>query len=207
MNQNNNNKPMPEEIRGWNWGAFFLHWIWGIGNNVWIALLSLIPFFGLIWMFVLGAKGNEWAWKHRHWESVAEFKQTQRRWGWAGLIIWCVVILIAIVVAVSVPKGFEHSVVSQASLQRVQQDARVRNLLGTPIKRVGMTSGFVRIYERSGGKMQLIYEIKGPKGKAMVYVQGIKLHGNKRYPEGWHITYLVVKGQDNRLIELTRPLK
>jgi len=23
---------MPAEIRRWNWGAFFLTWIWGVGN-------------------------------------------------------------------------------------------------------------------------------------------------------------------------------
>ena len=24
------------EIKGWNWGALILGWIWGIGNGVWI---------------------------------------------------------------------------------------------------------------------------------------------------------------------------
>ena len=23
---------LPAELKGWNWGAFFLHVIWGIGN-------------------------------------------------------------------------------------------------------------------------------------------------------------------------------
>ena len=52
--------PVPEEIKGWNWGAFWLTWIWGIAHNVWISLLvfCLWP----IWMIVLGIKGNEWAW-------------------------------------------------------------------------------------------------------------------------------------------------
>ncbi|HLH89365.1 MAG TPA: hypothetical protein VKX28_13005 [Xanthobacteraceae bacterium] len=34
---------VPPEIRRWNWGAFPLHWIWGIGNDTYIALLTLIP--------------------------------------------------------------------------------------------------------------------------------------------------------------------
>ncbi|VFS51713.1 hypothetical protein [Budvicia aquatica] len=50
---------IPAEIRGWNWGAFFLHWIWGIGNNTFIAFLVFIPFVNLVMPFVLGAKGNE----------------------------------------------------------------------------------------------------------------------------------------------------
>jgi hypothetical protein len=39
-------KAIPAEIRLWNWGAFLLNWIWGIGNQTYIALLALIPGFG-----------------------------------------------------------------------------------------------------------------------------------------------------------------
>ena len=56
---------VPEELKGWNWGAFFLTWIWGIGNSTYIALLMFIPLVNMILPFVLGAKGNEWAWKNR----------------------------------------------------------------------------------------------------------------------------------------------
>ncbi len=52
---------VPAEIKKWNWGAFFLSWIWGIGNQVWISLLGLIPIVNIVMIFVLGAKGNEWA--------------------------------------------------------------------------------------------------------------------------------------------------
>ena len=24
---------LPSELRGWNWGAFFLNWVWGLGNQ------------------------------------------------------------------------------------------------------------------------------------------------------------------------------
>jgi hypothetical protein len=34
---------VPPEIRRWNWGAFLLNWIWGIGNDTYIALLLFIP--------------------------------------------------------------------------------------------------------------------------------------------------------------------
>src|SRR6516162_11951094 len=36
-------KAIPAEIKRWNWGAFLLNWIWGIGNQTYIALLALIP--------------------------------------------------------------------------------------------------------------------------------------------------------------------
>ena len=29
---------VPEEIKGWNWGAAGLHWIWGAYHEVWISL-------------------------------------------------------------------------------------------------------------------------------------------------------------------------
>ena len=89
----------PAEVRGWNWGAFLLSWVWGIGNGVWIALLALIPGVGGIMMFVLGAKGNEWAWKAKRWSSVEEFRRTQRKWAIAGLIFYGVVILLVFSIA------------------------------------------------------------------------------------------------------------
>jgi hypothetical protein len=48
---------VPAEIDRWNWGAFLLNWIWGIGNNTFIALLTFIPFVGLIMPFVARREG------------------------------------------------------------------------------------------------------------------------------------------------------
>ena len=35
--------PIPDDLNRWNWGAFFLTWIWSLGNAVWIGLIALIP--------------------------------------------------------------------------------------------------------------------------------------------------------------------
>src|SRR5262249_53670808 len=40
--------------------------------------------------FVPGAKGTEWAWRNKRWESHEAFRRTQRAWGWAGLAIFVV---------------------------------------------------------------------------------------------------------------------
>jgi len=45
---------IPQEIRGWNWGAFLLNWLWSVDNRVWIGLLCLIPYIGIIMVIVLG---------------------------------------------------------------------------------------------------------------------------------------------------------
>ena len=98
---------VPPEIKGWNWGGFLLTWIWGIGNNVWIALfalLGMIPWVGwivrLTMRIILGIKGNEWAWQNKKWDSIEHFKRTQRTWTWwgAGLIVLQIIFVIAVIV-------------------------------------------------------------------------------------------------------------
>jgi len=105
------NSAVPPEIRGWNWGGFLMTWIWGIGNNVWIALIALlgiIPYVGwvisLTMRIVLGIKGNEWAWQNKKWESVEHFKRVQRTWLWWGIgfiLLWIALVIAVIVLMVS----------------------------------------------------------------------------------------------------------
>ena len=33
---------LPDQLRGWNWGAFLLNVLWGIGNSTFIALLMFV---------------------------------------------------------------------------------------------------------------------------------------------------------------------
>jgi hypothetical protein len=96
---------VPEEVRGWSWGAFALTWIWGVCNGVLISLLCLIPAFGIVWAFVLGVKGSEWAWRYKKWDSVEHFKSTQRPWNIAGIVLFAIamVALVVIIPAVLVP--------------------------------------------------------------------------------------------------------
>ncbi|MBE9124623.1 MULTISPECIES: serine/threonine-protein kinase [unclassified Coleofasciculus] len=89
---------VPDEIKGWNWGAFWLPGFWCLTNQVWVGLiswadLSLITLpvtFGTTWPIVgvvLGVKGNEWAWKSRRWRSIKDFKRHQRFWAIASWVI------------------------------------------------------------------------------------------------------------------------
>lgn len=87
------NGPFPEELRGWNWGAFFLNWIWAIGNSVWIGLLALLGPIALIMAIILGIKGNEWAWQNRKFESVEQFKKVQKAWAIWGLVLFLISII------------------------------------------------------------------------------------------------------------------
>ncbi|MBD6616063.1 serine/threonine protein kinase [Komarekiella sp. 'clone 1'] len=84
---NNYTETVPEEILGWNWGAFLLPWLWLWTNQVWFGLFCFVPQIGWIMAIALGAKGNEWAWKSRQWRSIEHFKAHQRGWAIAGVLI------------------------------------------------------------------------------------------------------------------------
>jgi serine/threonine protein kinase len=80
-------QPIPDEIMGWNWGAFLMPHFWLWTNKVWVGLLCFVPAIGFLMGVVLGAKGNEWAWKSRRWRSIDHFKRHQRGWAVAGIFV------------------------------------------------------------------------------------------------------------------------
>jgi len=81
-----NNGPFPDELKGWNWGAFLLSWIWSIGHNVWIGLIALVAPAWLVMAIILGIKGNDRAWQNRQFKSVEEYKEIQKAWTKWGII-------------------------------------------------------------------------------------------------------------------------
>lgn len=82
---------VPDEVKRWNWGAFWLTWIWGLFNGAYISLLALIPILNIIMMFYMGSNGNELAWRSRYWDDAADLHKTQKKWAIAG---WIVTLLI-----------------------------------------------------------------------------------------------------------------
>ncbi len=89
---------LPTELKGWSWGGFALTWIWGIGNQVWLAFIAFV--LGFIWAIVLGIKGREWAWQSKKWDSIEHFKKTQRTWDKWGKILFIIAIVIGILYAI-----------------------------------------------------------------------------------------------------------
>ena len=89
---------LEQELRKWNWGAFLLTVIWGIGNGVMRSFLTLIPFYGLYEWFMLGINGNRWAWEKRRWESVEQFHRSQRAWAKAGVIVYAVLFFLYLLI-------------------------------------------------------------------------------------------------------------
>ncbi|MBE9007258.1 serine/threonine protein kinase [Fortiea sp. LEGE XX443] len=83
----NSTEPIPEEVLGWNWGAFLMPWFWLWTNQVWCGLFCFVPQIGWCMAIAMGAKGNEWAWRSRQWRSIEHFKAHQRGWAIAGILI------------------------------------------------------------------------------------------------------------------------
>jgi hypothetical protein len=182
-------RTIPAEIDRWNWGAFFLNWIWGIGNNTYVALLALIPFFGFIMLFVLGAKGSVWAWRNGRWDSVEHFKRVQRRWAIWGLVVWIGVLVLFGGAIGGVIYRFKHSAAYEMAVAKLQADPVAVNILGSPIS-TGMPFGGISV-NGSSGKAELSFSATGPKAAGVVFVEAVKKNG------AWSITRLALKLNDS----------
>ena len=99
------------DINRFNWGAFFLNWIWCLFNCkpsitvIYIFVIPLFTFIPVIGNFIffgacvwLGIKGNELAWANKRWKSVEYFHEVQRKWV-QGFFMFLVAFLIFILVA------------------------------------------------------------------------------------------------------------
>lgn len=179
---------VPPEIRRWNWGAFFLNWIWGIGNSTYIAFLMFVPVVNLFMPFVLGAKGNEWAWRNRTWRDVKQFKATQRKWAWAGLIV---ILLIPCCLAFPFT-AMKYSDAYGMSLDAVKKNRIVTAELGQPLHPGFFVMGSVS-FNGPDGSAALQYSITGPKGTGEVSAYAIKQAGQ------WKLRQVIVQVAGHRI--------
>jgi hypothetical protein len=168
--------PLPPEIDRWNWGAFLLNWIWGIGNNTYVALLTLVPIVGFVTIFVLGAKGSKWAWQNGRWDSVEHFKRVQRRWAMWGVIIWLAMLLPFAGVITGVFHSLKHSEAYTLAVSRLQVSPAATAVLGTPIT-AGFPFGSISVEAGGTGKAELSFSATGPKAAGKVFVDAVRKDG------------------------------
>jgi Cytochrome oxidase complex assembly protein 1 len=163
---------IPPELDRWNWGAFFLNWIWGIGNNSYIALLMFVPGVNFVMLFMLGFKGSKWAWRNKRWQDIEHFKRVQRKWAIAGVIAAIVMIGFGIATYFGVMSVLKGSEPYKLAVVQLQTSQRAIDALGTPID-TGNPSGSL---DTSGpkGKADLSIPATGPKGKGTVYVDATR---------------------------------
>jgi type II secretory pathway pseudopilin PulG len=113
---------IPDGVKGWSWGAFFLNWIWAIGNRSWIGLLALVPYVGWIMVFWLGFKGREMAWKNKQWDSLEHFNRVQRKWSQWGVGITVFALIVGILAAIAVP-AYQDYTTRERDVQRAADQA------------------------------------------------------------------------------------
>jgi len=169
---------VPAEVDRWNWGAFMLTWLWGLGNSTPLALLALVPCVGFAMPFVLGARGSAWAWQNKRWESVEQFRRTQRLWGVAGLGQIGSLVCLAVVGFFLAELGFKHSDAYQLAYRQLASDPRATSVLGTPIDS-GFMSGELKTNGASGCA-DISFSVTGPKAHGTLYSQARKELGTWR---------------------------
>jgi hypothetical protein len=176
---------VPAEIDRWNWGAFLLNWIWGIGNNTFIALLTFVSFVGLVMPFVLGAKGSRWAWRNGRWDSIAHFKRVQRLWAIWGVVTWLGGIALFGGIFGGVFYLLKSSEAYQLAVTRLNANAEAVNALGAPIS-TGTPFGQIKI-NGSSGRAALEFSVSGSKATGRLMLEALKNDGV------WSLTVLKLK--------------
>ncbi|AUC94041.1 hypothetical protein CWS35_06865 [Bradyrhizobium sp. SK17] len=166
---------IPEDINRWNWGAFLLNWIWGVGNNTYIALLTLVPLFGLAMLFILGAKGSAWAWRNGRWDSVEHFKRVQRKWAFWGVVIWLGVIVLYGGIFGGVFYFMKQSEAYQLAVVRLQANTEAVTALGAPIS-TGLPLGKISI-NGTTGQAVLSFSVTGTRATGRIQMMALKANG------------------------------
>ncbi|MFM2628236.1 cytochrome c oxidase assembly factor Coa1 family protein [Vibrio chagasii] len=192
-----NSKEIPEQIKGWNWGAFAFNWIWGIRFRTYRALLVFVPFVNIVMPFILGFKGNEWAWKHNQWSSVEEFKNSQRKWSVAAAIMLTCGVLFAVIFTISMNSSFEESGSTKLALRTLEGSDKFRTNIGTPYD-IDLIQGIIRGYEVSGSA-DMQYEIEGPQGEALFEFKAELTEST------WQLTCLEIKYLPSQELEILAP--
>ncbi|PAY06608.1 hypothetical protein CK489_27400 [Bradyrhizobium sp. UFLA03-84] len=191
---------VPPEIDRWNWGAFLLSWIWGVGNNTFIAFLTFVPFVGVVMSFMLGFKGSQWAWRNKRWDSVEHFKRVQRSWARWGAVLW-----IGSIVLVGSALGWSlyslgHSKPYELGAFELRLSARAVDILGQPIS-TGFPVGSISI-PSAEGRAILSFSATGPKANGRVFLEALQKSGV------WSLSRLTLKvnGRDGVLDLLVVPM-
>lgn len=176
---------VPAEIDKWNWGAFLLNWIWGIGNNTFIALLMFVPFVNFIVPFVLGVKGSAWAWRNKEWESIEHFQNVQKKWVLWAVIAYLFFIVSSVGLVFFTMSSIKDSDAFKLAESQFESSQQASDIIGKPFS-TGLPSGSIETSEPSG-KANISFSVEGPKGKGTVYFDALKEQGQ------WKINSLILE--------------
>lgn len=193
---------IPPELDRWNWGAFLLNWIWGIGNSVFIALLMFVPLVNIVMFFVLGARGSRWAWRNRAWRDAEHFRSVQRKWAIAGIVVWIGMFGLLGGIIASIPIAMKNSDAYAMTMEAVRNDAAVEETLGSGIEADFWVTGKLNIELGGTGSAYLNIPLTGSKGSGRAISHAVRTNGIWEirilvvYPEGTNVP-LVLENKGN----------
>lgn len=168
------------ELERWNWGAFGLSWIWGIANRTPAAWFALVPFAGWIGMpFLLGLKGNEWAWRNGNWPDIETFRRAQRLWARRAMFAWTGIAVAAVLIATSATSILARSEPFRLAQTELAADPKLIEQLGHPVE-LGAPTGSLIAKLRGKGDAQLKFSVSGPNGQGKAYVNAQRQNGTWR---------------------------
>ncbi|MEM6623119.1 MAG: cytochrome c oxidase assembly factor Coa1 family protein [Pseudomonadota bacterium] len=175
--------PIPAELDRWNWGAFFLTWIWGLGNKVWIALFALIPGMNFILMIVLGLRGSQMAWRAGNWRDEADFRYTQKVWAWVGAGLWAFMLVFGLGIFVLVGSITKNSEAYRMGMAALEDSPGVAEVFGTPLEAGWFVAGSISTKSDAGGRSgeaSLSIPISGPLASGDAKVEAVLVRGEWR---------------------------
>jgi Cytochrome oxidase complex assembly protein 1 len=181
---------VPPEVDRWNWGAFLLNWVWGIGNRTYIALLMFVPLVNIAMPFVLGFKGSSWAWRNKRWQSIEDFRRVQRKWALWSLPVFAAIAFLIGGVFFLAMESMKNSDAYRLGVSKLQSNADAIAALGAPVS-TGLPSGRIEVSGPSG-KAALSFGVEGSKTKGTVYLLASKTLGT------WRINRIELNVQGRR---------
>jgi hypothetical protein len=176
---------VPVEVDRWNWEAFLLNWIWGIGNHTFVALLMFVPLINIVMPLVLGAKGSSWAWRNKRWESVEQFKATQSKWAKWSLLVYTVFASMLVRLILVIAASLKSTEAFKLAVTRLEASQEAFRLLGKPIS-TGFPMGSIEVSGPSS-KASLSFSVTGPNGKGTIFMDATKDLGQ------WKVNRMVLE--------------
>ncbi len=91
---------IPKEIQKWNWGAAGFGFIWGAYHKTALGIFTTLPIINVIFMIILGFKGNKWAWQRNKWKGTQHFMTAQKKWKPWGIVFFVLLIVFDVLLLV-----------------------------------------------------------------------------------------------------------
>lgn len=121
----------------------------------------------------------------------------RRNWLWVVPVGGCLTLILLLIFGVGaaifgVSKALTGSQPYKDAIYKASHNQEIIELLGEPIESDGIMNGSISV-ENDNGRADISVPIKGPKGKAKVFVIGEKIDGQWYYSE-MYVRHAIAEG-------------